>query len=333
MITWLASYPRSGNTFFRVILNSIFEIRTYSIHSDSDIRADQKTSDVVGHAILPDNFDIDNARQSKEVYYIKTHRHYDEKVAPEDKVIYLIRDGRESTLSFMKHQNIYEKNNKTLLDTIYGDTWIGSWGEHVQSWEEFPRKNILYMHFEALTDHPSEQIGKIADFLDIQAINNRIPTFEELKATNPKFFRSGKKDSWKDTYTEEEHIAFWYKHFEPMKKYGYLDLIPEIFNNPELGSLYKAIETDRIYRKDEALSSQATDDYKKKIKDLKLAVENGKKEISIQSKKAEAVEKKLNTIVSEVAQLANIKFSANPMRKYQAYKQMLHIFNTLAKHP
>ncbi len=52
MIVWLASYPRSGNTFFRVILNSIFDIKTYSIYDDKgDIGADEKTSETVGHEI------------------------------------------------------------------------------------------------------------------------------------------------------------------------------------------------------------------------------------------------------------------------------------------
>ena len=302
MIIWLASYPRSGNTFFRVILNNIFEIHTYSVYNDKDIGSDQQTSDVVGHAMLPDNFDIGNARQSKEIYYIKTHEHYDERVTPEDKVVYLIRDGRESTLSFTKHQNIYGKQNKTLLDTIYGDTWIGSWGAHVQSWEKFPDEKILYIYFEALTDHPSEQLGKISDFLDVSAVNHRIPTFEELKATNPKFFRSGKKDSWKDAYSKEEHLAFWHKHGAVMEKYGYLDSKPEIFKSPE-------------------------------IKILKSSLENSKKELCLQTKKSEFIDKKLNKIVSEISNMATTKFSKSPIKKYQSYKQMLHTFYTLIKKP
>ncbi|MEJ2436478.1 MAG: sulfotransferase domain-containing protein [Sulfurovaceae bacterium] len=229
MIVWLASYPRSGNTFFRIILNTVFNIHTYSIHNN--FKLGQQTSDIVGHTVLPDNFDIDTARQSEEVYYIKTHAHYDEKIAPEDRVIYLIRDGRESSLSYTKYQNTFGKRNKILLDTINGDTSMGGWGEHVLSWEKFPRERILYIYFETLTDRPSEQIGKIAEFLAIKPNNNIIPTFEELKAINPKFFRSGKKDSWRDAYSEEEHIAFWHRHGEAMKKYGYTHLMPKMFDD------------------------------------------------------------------------------------------------------
>ena len=74
MIVWLASYPRSGNTFFRVVLNSVFNIKTYSIYNDtSDIGADEKTSEIVGHQFLPEDFNLNDARASDTIYYIKTH--------------------------------------------------------------------------------------------------------------------------------------------------------------------------------------------------------------------------------------------------------------------
>ncbi len=74
MIVWLASYPRSGNTFFRIILNSIFGIKTYSVYDDIiDISADKKTSEVVGHKFLPEGFDISRARPEKKIYYIKKY--------------------------------------------------------------------------------------------------------------------------------------------------------------------------------------------------------------------------------------------------------------------
>ena len=332
MIVWLASYPRSGNTFFRVILNSIFKIHTYSIYNDNDIGSDKETSAVVGHNVLPNNFNLTDARKSKETYYIKTHEHFDSRVKPDDKVVYLIRDGRESTLSFTKHQNIYGKKNKTLLDTIYGNTWIGSWGEHVKSWEKFPTKNILYIHFEALTDKPLDQISKISNFLTVTAIDTKLPTFDELKAINPKFFRTGKKNSWKDAYTEEEHIAFWYKHFEPMKKYGYTNAIPEIFQNTQIVSLYKAIETDYLYKK-ENIFSQINNDYEKKINTLKLNLENTTRTSCMQTKKSEALEKKIITINKLLEQLTQIKFSSHPIQKYHAYKKMITTYNRSTKHP
>lgn len=159
MIVWLASYPRSGNTFFRVILNSVFDIKTYSIYDDKgDIGADEKTSEIVGHEFLPENFNIQQARDEEKVYYIKTHELLDNRVDEKDKVIYLIRDGRESSLSFTKHQNTFAQKNKKIIDTIYGNTFIGSWGDHVNSWDPKNRDSTLLIKFEELTENPIEFI-------------------------------------------------------------------------------------------------------------------------------------------------------------------------------
>jgi len=222
MIVWLASYPRSGNTFFRVILNSVFDIKTYSIYDDKgDIGADEKTSKVVGHEFLPENFDIQKARDEEKTYYIKTHELLDNRVDDNDKVIYLIRDGRESTLSFTKHQNTFDNQKKKIIDTIYGNIVLGSWGEHVNSWNPKYRDNTLLIKFENLIKEPIEYIGLLAEFLQIESLGGRIPTFEELKRINPKFFRSGKTNSWEDIYSDEEHMAFWLKNYNIMADYGY----------------------------------------------------------------------------------------------------------------
>ena len=232
MIVWLASYPRSGNTFFRVILNSIFSIKTYSLYDDkSDIGADEKTSEIVGHQFLPEDFDIQKARDEKKVYYIKTHELFDDRVAENDRVIYLIRDGRESTLSFTKHLNIFSNTQPKIIDTIYGNTFIGSWGDHVRSWNPKHRKHTLLIKFEELTKEPIKYIDVLSDFLQIKPVGNEIPTFEELKKINPKFFRSGKTSSWEGIYTDEEHISFWLKNYKEMQEYGYDYKKPELIDH------------------------------------------------------------------------------------------------------
>lgn len=230
MIVWLSSYPRSGNTFFRVIMNSVFGIKTYSIYNDTgDIGADEATSDIVGHAFLPKDFDLEEARASSETYYIKTHELLGNMhLESSDKVIYLVRDGRESTLSFTKHlQNFYKKEDDDLTDVIYGNTPFGSWGDHVKQWKDVPK---LLVKFEALTDNPNSILKDISEYLNIEPLNHAIPTFEELQKVNPKFFRSGKKDSWKEKYSESQHLAFWLRNVDEMKSMGYLDNMPKEVN-------------------------------------------------------------------------------------------------------
>ena len=47
-ITWLASYPRSGNTFLRTILFNCFGIKTASIYPN-DLGRRKVLEDFVGH--------------------------------------------------------------------------------------------------------------------------------------------------------------------------------------------------------------------------------------------------------------------------------------------
>lgn len=230
MIVWLSSYPRSGNTFFRVILNTVFGIKTYSIYDDrGDIGADAATAEIVGHEFLPDDFDVRQARNSEETFYIKTHELQDERIDPEDKVIYLIRDGRESTLSFTRHQNSFADTPIRVIDAIYGNTFIGAWGDHVASWDPADRANTLLIKFEALTEDPVGHIERIGMFLQREPVGETIPTFEELKAINPVFFRSGKHHSWEAVYSEEEHTAFWLCNYAQMIAYGYRYKMPQAF--------------------------------------------------------------------------------------------------------
>ena len=248
MIVWLASYPRSGNTFFRVILNSIFDIKTYSIYDDrTDIGADEKTSDIVGHEFLPENFDIQKARESDETFYIKTHELLDKRVHDDDKTIYLIRDGRESSLSYTKHRNLYSPVSVKLKDIIYGNTFVSSWGEHVSSWDPKNRDNTLLIKFEELIKDPSLFIEQISHFLDKAPTSGTIPTFEELKEINPKFFRSGKTNSWEDVYTQEEHLSFWMAHYAQMIAYGYDYKIPQIISDNAMITLFNELTNQNTY--------------------------------------------------------------------------------------
>lgn len=249
MIVWLASYPRSGNTFLRVILNSIFDIKSYSIYNDlKDIDSNEKTKNDVGHQLLPKNFSIEEARKSEQIYFIKTH---DKPLNTSDKTIYLVRDGREAVWSYTKYQNKYGTVHKELLDTIYGNTYFGSWDEHLKAWDPRNRPNTLTIKFEELTDDPYAFIEMIAKFIDVTPVRHSIPSFEALQKNNDKFFASGKKDSWKEHFSDGEELLFWLLNSQTMRHFHYTDNIPHTFkaleqNHKEVITLGK--DTSDYYR-------------------------------------------------------------------------------------
>jgi hypothetical protein len=298
VIVWLASYPRSGNTFFRVILNHVFAVKTFSIYNDTgDIGADDATSDIVGHCFLPREFDLEVARSSEEIYFIKTHELLENMTLDEsDKVIYLIRDGRESSLSFAKHlKNFYGKSDD-LDDVLWGDTPYGSWGEHVRQWQNVDK--MLLIRFEELTENPTTFIHQISDYIAMSPVGEKIPTFEELHAINPKFFRSGKKDSWRSCYSESEHLLFWLRNYQQMFDFGYMSHMPQEVSEPSFERYLALFE--------QCMMDKKTMNQEQKVLNERLA--------------------HLKNAIKDVAKISLVH---TPLKKYQQYKELLKTYKSI----
>lgn len=244
MIIWLASYPRSGNTFLRIVFNSVFNIKTYELYSIEGKHGENNISDIIGHKFLPENFDFEKARISKKKYYIKTHELVDRaNIDEDDKIIYLVRNGLDSTLSFEKYLHNYEKKDSQFLNIIHGNTPYSSWAEHTRQWHRVDNKLII--KFEELIDDPMEAANKIAQYLHIKPINDSVPTFEELHKINSQFFRKGEKHNNR-LLSELELGLFWVNSYEEMVRFRYTDNMPDelIDANKSCINKYKHIIND-----------------------------------------------------------------------------------------
>jgi hypothetical protein len=238
MIIWLASYPRSGNTFFRILLNTAFNTKTYSIYDDpEDIGSDPKTSKLVGHKILPSTFNLSKARTDKKAYFIKTHELMNSDIKKTDKIVYLIRDGREATVSLINYHKKYFNEQKSILDGIYGNLYKGCWSSHVRSWDPLNNSNCLLIKFEDMVTNPDLIIDKVSLFLKVNPNNNSIPDFNELQKINPKFFHKGKISSWKSLFSKEEQILFWHINKKVMSEYGYENNQPQTLKSDKILTL------------------------------------------------------------------------------------------------
>lgn len=228
MIIWLASYPRSGNTFIRTLLNHAFGMKTHSIYGDKlDIAADAATSEMVGHKELPANFDFENARTSEELFFIKTHEPYGFK-HESDKAIYICRDGREATVSFYHYNRNFSNIRQNYLQIINGQNFVGTWGDHCMGWKQAGEARCLYLRFETITKEHGLTIEAIEKFTGLRAANHKLPDFEELNKTNPKFFRSGKTDSFLKELTKFEQHYFWQCNGTAMHSLNYIQHIPPL---------------------------------------------------------------------------------------------------------
>lgn len=317
MIIWIASYPRSGNTFLRVILKSVFGLDTYSVYDDKAvIGKDAATSDIVGHKMLPDDFDLESARKSQRLYLIKTHGFISN---ADDKVIYLVRDGRQSALSYLNYMKSFHDESCKIEDVIFGNVPFDSWGDHIEKWKPAKRENTLLLKFEELTRAPDTYLKSIAEFIGVQALDKQIPDFEQLHAINPKFFRQGKSDTWKEELSSETLELFWMNNFFSMQELYPEAPPPEIFGD--------AVQRAQICK----LASDQGKYYRAAIDDLRTQLGDRDKRLKVLVKRVFDLEEKLHGIYAAITKLVDVKAWKSPREKYRLYKNLLDVFLSMTR--
>ena len=265
MIIWLASYPKSGNTWVRLFLDSLlssskefninknyinqFPLRKHFMGITENIN-DQ--NEFAKNCIIAQiRLNLDN-----KVKVLKTHNalwSYENKrySFTDEKntlgVIHVVRDPRtivtsilnyfhkdnyESAIEFMKKDRVLDgSDDDTGLPTI-----IGSWINHYQSWKKF-KKNYLLIKYEDLLENPEIEFFKITNFLNSVANYN----FDKEEIIN-----SIKNCEFKNLSNQEDAYGF-DGNSETNKK------IKQKFFNLGPNNKWQNILTDEIQNKIELL--------------------------------------------------------------------------------
>lgn len=239
MVIWLASYPRSGNTYFRLLLNQLHGIKTRSIYNDPLLAELEGSAEIVGHEDWGGSLqDLEN---SGEIFLVKTH-HLPSDTRP---AIHLVRDGRDALVSYSQYicsfENPYLSMGKVrhalrsmfgwseshailrrLIESKGGD--FGCWSESVVAWGSRKSRTVS-IRYEDLVADP---IGVVARALEELCITgnridqcSRVTSFAELNERWPQFFRQGKAGNWKTLMTPSLEALFWKHHGDGMRMFGY----------------------------------------------------------------------------------------------------------------
>ncbi len=209
-IVWLASYPKSGNTWFRMFLANyeqnaekplpLEKIEATSIAS-SPVDFEEQTGlnpfelyhDEVG-TYRPDMYRAlsEKIERKEENCYKKVHDAYtlnmnNEPIFPEDVsrcVVYFVRNPFDVCVSFANHgANKIEKTFKLLLNEeafIAGGSdgqlrqKLLSWGNHVQSWKNQSVIPVHIARYEDMLLSPVETFGGIVRFLGLEYEEERL---------------------------------------------------------------------------------------------------------------------------------------------------------------
>ena len=185
-VTWLASFPRSGNTLLRVVLRSCFGLTSQSIYGDAEFAGDI-TATVVGQEAVGADVRafLRNAQAQGRSLYVKTH---EMPGADRHPALHVVRDGRSALVSRWHFQRDILGRPRPLADII-ADSGAADWSGHVRAW--MTRPGTLTLRYEKLAAGDAATLAAIADFIGRPQLAPFAVDFARLNALDPAFFRKG----------------------------------------------------------------------------------------------------------------------------------------------
>jgi len=254
MIIWLASYPKSGNTWVRSIISSLLYSEDGNFNFNLIEKIDQFPEKKYFKDLIKDFNDFheifrnwiiaqDKINLDRKIKIFKTHQgkytinnnnftNSDNTLA----TIYIVRDPRSLIKSISNHYTLSMdeafdflinprlmgdgKSFEEKKDGIYNI--LGRWDEHYRSWTD-NKKNFLLIKYEDLIKDAEIELKRIIRFLqnylNFQVDNNKIRNI--LKSTS---FENLKKMESAGDFKEYENKAEYKKNG---KKFNFFHLGPQ----------------------------------------------------------------------------------------------------------
>lgn len=205
-IVWIASYPKSGNTWCRIFLaRFLFNIQNinaisipiYSsknfLEKESDIDISELT-DLELHQLRLDVF-ANYKPMNNKLFPVKIHDCYQNNYAsfpflPSSHslaVIYIVRNPFDLAVSFSRHLGVdFDKTIAIMNNSNYHlslpakkylaqmPQWLNTWSNHVQSWLEQKNIPLLLIKYENLINQPFLEFSRILNFLKLKYTNDQL---------------------------------------------------------------------------------------------------------------------------------------------------------------
>ncbi len=200
-IIWLASYPKSGNTWTRVFLHNLLDLENGEPVSEPDINrlnrfsvwdvSARRYEEILGrHPGFCSRADIARVRpliqqqivdEADGVAFVKTHNALImDRGSPAINMkvtsgaIYIIRNPLDVAVSFAHHIDAdldaaIEIMGREGMETRMNEAAVyevyGSWSAHVDSWTRSGHRAIHVMRYEDMSEQPFATFRKLANFL------------------------------------------------------------------------------------------------------------------------------------------------------------------------
>ncbi len=215
-IVWLASYPKSGNTWMRAFLTALLNPEKEGLDINNMVPSTiassrqlfDEMSGVSASDLLPEEIDRlrpaiyrQNAMESEELLYHKIHDAWirlpgGESLVPADvtrAVIYIIRNPLDVAVSFAHHlhtgidKTIDIMNNPDYAFCDRRDRLANqlrqrllTWSGHVKSWVDESGLRVWVMRYEDMSAQPEITFTKAVNFIGLEHTSAEIKAALEL---------------------------------------------------------------------------------------------------------------------------------------------------------
>jgi hypothetical protein len=206
-IVWLASYPKSGNTWTRIFLanylmNPEKPVSINQVHRFGMGDSIAKTYNMVAAPETPDLNDVETTLRLRDkvlrgiignnadVNLVKTHNirgaAYGTQLIPAQytrSAVYIVRNPMDMVLSYARHYGIEpaaaveaigRSDNANATDGAAVWQFLGSWSEHVCSWTSNSPYPTLVLRYEDMLDKPEEAFGSLVRHLGVPLDTERL---------------------------------------------------------------------------------------------------------------------------------------------------------------
>lgn len=207
-IVWLASYPKSGNTWVRYFLYSYL---VGPVPSTAHLA--RRVPDV--H--VPGN--VETAEPIEGRLFVKTHYAWSPAhrfAAATEGFIYILRHPKDALLSNLHYRRLLARSKESLAlinDRAYASSFLrdlgdpgwrmrgfGTWGEHASSWLTNPAVPHLVLKYEDLRADPHASFRRAIEFLGAPVDEGRLAeavrasSFDQMRAMEVRAKRAAAGD-------------------------------------------------------------------------------------------------------------------------------------------
>lgn len=251
-IVWLASYPKSGNTWMRIFLANyvcnrpqpveINDLKNFTFGEHQleyfervGGRPRDQLDDVEINRLRPEVQRLIH-REAKGVAFTKTHSAINAlnnipTILPEvtEGAIYIVRNPLDVAVSYAHHLGIgYDEavaalgnsDNQLATTDKFAFQLLGSWSDHVLSWTTAPGLRPLVLRYEDMLKRPEQAFGMVEKFLRVRPDPQRLRKairFSAFETVSAQEKRQGfvEKSLKADRFFRQGKAGGWRKELTP----------------------------------------------------------------------------------------------------------------------